>query len=247
MRFKSCSQTQLIGGNIVPDFESFFVRHTKGLHIGDEELDRLWRERRIAIHYPGVEHTRDQDNDSLDLSTYLSKYRRKYKVPFETFQSLEKNGGYVWAEYRKTQQYNARVIAGIIRPQRYHRWSTKYASWSRRSGNPAMLKTLQFDEAVSRDVATGENMALRAMRPRLLTIAKWKIVKSRLALLINKEDLSEDDLWSNLFPAQQETACAEFLREQKDSPELPRLRRLLLPVGRTLEDIDIYGYSTNDR
>lgn len=45
-----------------------------------------------------------------------------------------------------------------------------------------------------------------------------------------------------LFPAEQETLCSEFLRsEAARDHKLPRLAHLLLPVGRTMEDFDIFG------
>jgi hypothetical protein len=47
-------------------------------------------------------------------------------------------------------------------------------------------------------------------------------------------------IWSNLYPALQEVACSEFLRLHKN-PRYPTLSFLLLPVGKTLADVDIYG------
>ncbi len=53
--------------------------------------------------------------------------------------------------------------------------------------------------------------------------------------------------WDNLSTEQQEATCAEFLRLQRKIEELPRLRYLLLSVGRTLEDVDVYGLAEDDR
>jgi hypothetical protein len=48
--------------------------------------------------------------------------------------------------------------------------------------------------------------------------------------------------------AQQEAVCAEYLRETHESrPELPRLRRLLLPAGRTLQDVNLHGLAADGR
>ena len=55
-------------------------------------------------------------------------------------------------------------------------------------------------------------------------------------------------VWPNLSTAQQEAVCAEFLREPHEGrPELPRVRRLLLPVGRTLQDVDLHGLADDGR
>jgi len=53
--------------------------------------------------------------------------------------------------------------------------------------------------------------------------------------------------WARLA-AQQEAVCAEFLRETHEGlPELPRLHKLLLLVGRTLQDIDLHGLADDGR
>lgn len=50
----------------------------------------------------------------------------------------------------------------------------------------------------------------------------------------------------NLTPSQQETVCAEYLRKQ-NSKMIPVLEHMLLPVGRTLKDIDLYGYTRSGK
>jgi hypothetical protein len=47
---------------------------------------------------------------------------------------------------------------------------------------------------------------------------------------------------------EQETMCAEFLRTQDaEKLGLPRLTNLMVPVGRTMKDIDIVGIGDNEK
>lgn len=53
---------------------------------------------------------------------------------------------------------------------------------------------------------------------------------------------------SNLTHEQQEILCGEFLRlPEAESSGLPRLAHLLLPMGRTMRDIDIIGITTANK
>jgi hypothetical protein len=96
----------------------------------------------------------------------------------------------------------------------------------------------------NRCASSGGQVGLRAGRPRQGTIVRWNC-GTRLADLVEGRDPEEE--WSNLSTEQQEAACAEFLRLQRERNDLPRLRYLLLPVGRTLKDVDVYGLAEDGR
>jgi hypothetical protein len=90
-----------------------------------------------------------------------------------------------------------------------------------------------------------EQVGLRAGRPQQGTISRWD-VGERLARFVQCQPPMHE--WANLFTAQHEAVCAEFLREKhEDRPELPRLSRLLLPAGRTLQDVDLHGLADDGR
>ncbi len=72
-----------------------------------------------------------------------------------------------------------------------------------------------------------------------MAVSRWK-VGERLREVAKGRP--RQAAFSSLSPAEQEAACAEFLRERHPSrPDLPVLKRLLLPVGRGLQDVDVYG------
>lgn len=69
-------------------------------------------------------------------------------------------------------------------------------------------------------------------------LSRWWKCRNGLAALVEGGKGTRE--WGDLSTEQQEAACAECLRLH-GKEGLPRPKRLLLPVGRTLEDVDIYG------
>ena len=51
----------------------------------------------------------------------------------------------------------------------------------------------------------------------------------------------------DLEPVFQEVLCAEFLRLPTKKTGLPQLAHLTMPVGRTMEDLDVWGIDANGR
>lgn len=221
--------------------KSYFIRHTKDMSVYDEDLEKLWSQNKVAIHYPDLpEPTNgigEADNESRDPSDYPSGARTAVK----TLKNLAENGGYVWAESR----VDGRAKIGLVKPQEiklYHgRWAFS-PEHPDREGTEAILKTVQLEDKVKM-VDTDEAFGLRAGRPQQGTICQWHKCGTRLADLVEGRPTSWE--WSNLSTEQQEAACAEFLRY--DEGDHPRLQYLLLPVGRTLKDIDIYGLDPSGR
>ena len=222
--------------------DSYFVRHTEKLTVRREDLERLWEEDRVAIHYPEYpDGLRDADNDSIEPGDY----RATAKTAIGRLGELGARGGYVWTESLVSGDAKVGVVAPgtEVEVEREAWWREPDDGEGPRSGRRAVLKTLRLQDA--RPVRRGEAMGLRAGRPRMGTISRWRNCKTRLADLVDGRATSR--VWPNLSTAQQEAACAEFLRLQGEVAGLPRLRRLLLPVGRTLEDVDIYGLDDEGR
>ncbi len=220
---------------------SYFARHTERLLVRDEDLRRLWDEDKIAIHYPG-----DTERGPDLESTEPEDYSGTGKTAMRYLRDLEENGGYVWAESRispcaaKVGKVEAGTPIGLDGAL----WKVDGVHTSRESGDAAILKTLRLEEGSVRLVGRTEQVGLRAGRPRQGTLVRWNC-GTRLADLVEGRDPKED--WPNLSTEQQEAACAEFLRWQRERGDLPQLRYLLLPVGRTLKDLDIYGLTEDGR
>lgn len=215
--------------------KSYFIRHTKVLAVSDSAINEIWGENKVAIHFPGWGK---EDSKSIKEGDYEKRGERR---AIKCFRELDKDGGYVWAEYRT--QPNVKI--GRIKPKSLDYFETTWSKASdkhrRRKGDKAILKTLQMQNV--KILKRYEAMELRATRPRQGTITKWNIGK-RLEHYVKGTPIDKN--WKGLSSAQQETVCAEYLRSP-DLEECPKLDFLLLPIGRTLEDVDIYGCAANGK
>ena len=213
--------------------DTWFVRHSIGA-INAEEHRRLFEAEKIAIHYPALNH---RETDSLDPADYEPKSAQVIR----RFAELAKLGGYIWAQYSSI----GRVKIGVVDPGSHvEAWQTTWSNprSEKGFGQPAILKTLPI--AKSREIERGESMSLRVARPQQGTLCRWPKVKNRLKRLMSGESLTLD--WRNLSSDQLETAVSEFLRTTTE-PTLPQLRFLLLPPGRTMQDVDVYGVADDGR
>ena len=219
--------------------KSYFIRHTEAMSVRKEDLEVLWKQHKVAIHYPNSIHRPDYpdgigeaDNESREPEDYP----KGAKTAVRTLRNLADEGGYVWAESR----VDGRAKVGLVKPQEiklYRGTWTRNPEYPSREGTEAILKTVQLDTETVKLVETGEAVGLRAGRYLRGTICEWHKCGTRLADLVEGRPVSRE--WPNLSAEQQEAACAEFLRYYEG--EHPRLEFLLLPVGRNLKDVDIYG------
>jgi hypothetical protein len=212
--------------------DSYFVRHTKAMTVRDQDLDLLWAENKVAIHYPGEGK---EDSKSLFPGDYAHGSEKK---AIRTLVELAENGGYVWTESRSQAEAKIGVVWPKTEVQLYSAIWTKPndSRYEGRECAEATLKTLQLDRV--KEITPFEAMSLRAARPRQGTIMRWRACGPRLQAFVEGKSVKQE--WEYLSPDLQESACAEFLRLHSN-PHYPKLAFLMLPVGRTLKDVDIYG------
>jgi hypothetical protein len=123
--------------------------------VRDEDLNRLWDQNRIAIHFSGDS---EKDSESLNPDNYT---RNSEKRAIKTLVELAANGGYVWADSRG--QTNAKV--GLVKPRtEVQLASATYTKpsdprYEGREGTEAVLKTLQLDRG--KEVKPHAAMSLR--------------------------------------------------------------------------------------
>jgi hypothetical protein len=133
------------------------------------------------------------------------------------FLSLAEEGGYVCAKYPELHK----VLVGKVLPKSKIQCDRDFHC----------CKRLRISSAIS--IPPVEQARLLAGAPPQTTLARWKAVGERLIHII--EGARGIPKWEWLQPCEQETVCQEYLRAKK------YLHHLLLPIGRTLEDIDILG------
>jgi len=214
--------------------DSYFVRHTD-MWIRDEDLKDTWSNNLIAIHHPGGIK---EDLESFRPEDYTDKAERKAVT---AFMKLATNGGYVWAETRVDKCAKVGIVKPGTQPGIFKaRWQPPPGKHVDRT--VAKLKVLALTGV--KKVKLKELMSLRACVPIKVTISRWGKCKGRLADFV--EGRPPARVWDSLSPDIQEILCSEFLREH-DLPSLPHLKRLLMPVGRTLKDVDIYGVTESQK
>jgi hypothetical protein len=94
-----------------------------------------------------------------------------------------------------------------------------------------IYKTVQLQNA--QEISLRDHPLLGAIRPRYAAVTGWPSARKYLEAILKNKSLPRTV--NSLAPSQLEVICHEYLRMQEG------LDALLLPIGRTLRDIDIYG------
>jgi hypothetical protein len=222
------------------DLNTYFCRHGRNLCIDDQTRDMLWSDKKIAIHYPWT--TTNPEGSAEDSQSLVPEdYARGDRKTISAFNQLANEGGYVCAEYLG----HAGPLLGRISPGTKVQLLDGY--WDTAvDGIPhkAILKTLRLEESF--ELPATESVVLLAGRPPFVTITRWNAAKSLVADLVKTRQVAP--VFDSLIPALQEVMCAEFLRSRDaEKCGLPRIVHLIMPVGRTLKDIDIFGFDSDGK
>jgi len=223
--------------NHVPTWTTFFARHGSQLAIDKETYEALWTENRVGIHFPKDKRgwPADQDSRSIEPNDYSSTAAKR---ALNALLELSRDGGYVCGVY---DPYPGCKL-GFVEPNSTielleGRWSKDTAP-----DRIAILKTLRLSRVKVLDAS--ESISLLVAQPRQGTFCRWWKIGSRVQYKVDgtTREISLDDLTPDL----QEVMCSEFLRSKEAAKlGLPRIEALLLPVGRTMKDIDILGIDDN--
>jgi hypothetical protein len=213
---------------------TYFIRHTERLDIDQATRDSLWKQKKIAIHYPNDKFgkLRDRDNRSFSLDDYSGPARTYMRILTE----LANDGGYVCAEYYRHPQ----CVLGYVKPgSKIELFKGKWGDDLQ--GRTALLKSLPLKKV--KLVKPSAYAVIAAARPRQGTVMRWRKAGKVIETIVEgKRYRTSFDL---LSPDQQEIMCSEFLRlREAEKLGLSRLAHLVLPVGRTLKTVDICGTST---
>ncbi len=212
---------------------TYYARHS--MDIDANTLNAIWSDDRIGIHYPQLPDGSLGSSDSTSIDP--KDYKGPAKGAVAALQRLARYGGFVCAEYLgKTD-----CILGFVEPaSTIQLWEGRWRTKERQ----AILKTLKLSR--TRRVAPSEWAVILVGRPRQGTLCRWPNAGRLIEYLV--EGIAIKESVESLSPTQQEVLCSELLRSPlAHSVGLPYIRSLLLPVGRTLKDIDILGISDTGR
>lgn len=225
--------------------ETYYIRHTADLDIDDATRQRLWDERRIAVHYPHYKSGEDPrgilpkskaDNSSLDLDDYP----RRGRTALRALTELAASGGYVCAEHYP----HSECVLGYVAPgSKVELFRGKWGSEDFK-GREAILKSLRLQKV--KLVRPADFAVISVGRLRQGTIMRWRRAGKTIENAV--EGRTSLPALSDLSSDQQEIMCSEFLRLPEAAEfHLPKLAHLLLPVGRTMKGVDICGVSDSGK
>jgi hypothetical protein len=157
-------------------------------------------------------------------STKPEDYKKAGKASLEKLWRYCETGAIVGATY--TSLKPASMLVGIISP----------GSKVEIIEYDYIYKTVRLRHA--REIFFSEHPLLAAIQPRQGTITGWPSAVRYLIALLKNEELPSDV--RSLAPSQLEVVCYEYLRMKEI------MSFLLMPIGRTMRDIDIYGINSKN-
>lgn len=212
--------------------KTFFVRHTHKLDIDDDFRERLWREGYVAVHYPHDNSPESRHSDSRSVNP--ADYSGRGKSAIKYINLLANNGGYVCADYHR----ETHALVGWVEPNaKVELLEGCWGSANEQDGRKAILKAVKLSKV--REVSPAACAPIFAARPRQGTIMYWHKAGSAIQRIV--DEIDSPITVADLNPDHQEVLCSEYLRQCGLPENLPTMSALLMPIGRTLKDVDIVG------
>jgi hypothetical protein len=153
------------------------------------------------------------------------KYNKSGKRSIKLLNDCAQHGALVGADYRHL--YNDKILVGEIEENSKIQIK-EYSGYK-------FYKVVYMKNA--KEVSYLDYPILLSLQPRGAAISRWPSAYKILDAVINDRPMPWEVFSLDLN--QLEVICYEFLKEQK------LIEHLLLPIGRTLRDIDIIGVNRN--
>lgn len=192
--------------------QSVFIRHN--CSSTPQILRQLWERRLIALHYDD------------DFSTNPADYYPAGRKALERLWGYCNGGAIVGADYRRLD--GSKMLVGFLE-QGTPIFSEEFHDPN--SGESYIYKVAALSNAV--EVPYADYPLLVGVQPRRATLTGWPSAEGVLLAAVEGRSLPRKA--NSLHPSQLEVLCYEWLRSSG------KLERLVLPIGRGLVDIDIFG------
>lgn len=211
----------------------YFIRHTDILELDHSQIDALFEDRRFGFHF---ESNFEDKNDYLDEKKYSTSQGR---TAIRYLLDISKNGGYIWAEYSLIKK----IMIGYVEPNtKIDIISLDPNKTLNNKDGKLILKTLKFSKF--QEIEARELLMLKARRPRQGTFVRWRNCFGKLTKIVENGISEEIKEWTDLTPDLQEIVSYEYLRDKGINGW--KIKHLLMPIGRTMKDIDIYALNTKN-
>jgi hypothetical protein len=206
----------------------FFIQHKADTDVKSQAYDALLEQNKIGIHY-----TNSESFDSADYPSQAAQTCIRY------LNELHERGGIICAQFPSTPGYVvAEVRPGAIRE------CVKSHAGQFDGDDHIVLKTVEFDPRTRKNVTGEQAIEIQLQQPRGGTLCKLDRGAAFIRLIAEAVAGSIRPELQLLSSHRREAMCAEYLRleEGEDS-----LKMLSVPVGRTMQFVDIMGITSHGR
>lgn len=194
----------------------YFARHKYKYKTGN--VKPLFNEHRIGIHYKDSKSTRPEDYSKIN-----GKVNKTAESTMGRYNEIRKKGAIVGAVYEGNDR---KIFVGKVRP------GTGNKCISVKGNGKGIFKTARL--ANCKIVTFAECPVLWAIMPRQSTLVEWKKGAKILRAIMRGKKMLKREVES-LDIGQLEVLCYNYMVKNH------YISSLLLPIGRTLRDVDIYG------
>jgi hypothetical protein len=234
----------------IENHDVVYIRHL--MASNKEAYQSLISKRIAAIHYgecikKGVDKTVLENHLLLDNYEESSTGQRA----LNRLIGYCKTGAIVVADYSSPYYTNSKtgiektITIGILRGDKNMRPKVERYEPEpddrKQNEDGLFYKQVTLDEVIE---LRGADLAMMlAIQPRGNTVIHWEEGENAIKFIYRREKKLKLNIESigyrELFPAQQEVLCSEYLRSESAGDI--RVKYLLLPVGRGMKSIDICG------
>ena len=200
-----------------------FIRHK--LDASNAIMEDFWNKGIIGIHYENKCSFDADDYTKLKEST-----RKTLKSHFKLMAEMQEKGALVVAEYHNPfntdKKKDNALLIGIIE-QGTEKTCKEYID---DNGEEVIYKIMKMKN--KKVIYYEDYPILLSCKPPYTTMCKWHMMKKKIPSIYYGKPLPEEV--NSLTFSELEVICYEFLKIEK-------LDCLLLPIGRTLDKVDIAG------
>lgn len=218
----------------------YYVRHK--MHIQPEDIEKIMKEGKIAIHFADEEW----DSDAYKKRGVNFKAAKK---ALNLLKDMNDEGGWVIADYTSALSNGSDSDEGTFLIGLVKRGSkdvylsinacredhTKISALKERDNKRHKYKVLSLEKPTL--LKASSYGLLQIPFPRGSVSRVKQMSHEKVEKMYKKERLPEDV--NSLAPSQLEVLCEEYLRDSRD--DLPRLESLIGPIGGSIKDVDIAG------
>lgn len=206
----------------------YFIRHTNVLEIDNSDISLMFEQGIVGIHYGSA--YKNDPSELLNPNIYEGKdavRSMKYLL------NLAKVGGYIWSDYSSI----SKTLIGKVSPESEVFLKEFVPTKNKEDFEKGKLfmKCIRLSE--TKEIRVDQKLSMRTRRPVQGTFVRWHKSYGGIKKIFEGDE--KINSWNDLTPDQQEILVYEYLKEVNNDEY--HIRHLLMPIGRTMKDVDIYG------